>query len=170
MDRLTTDLLDFSRLGQMHVELESMPLREAVDTALQELEHELKQRKANVLVPPELPSVRASRFLLERCLVNLVSNANRFCPPERTPQISVSAEPQGNRVRIFVRDNGVGIHEKHRTRIFGLFEKLHSAEDYPGTGIGLAIVDAAVKRMNGIYGVESKPGEGSVFWIELDGA
>ena len=170
MDRLTTDLLDFSRLGQMHVELESLPLREAVDMALQELEHELKQRKANVLVAPELPSVRASRFLLERCLVNLISNANRFCPPERTPQISISAQPKGSRVRIVVSDNGVGIPEKHLTRIFGLFEKLHSPRDYPGTGIGLAIVDTAVKRMNGVYGVESEPGEGSAFWIELDGA
>jgi len=169
MDQLTTDLLDYSRLSQMHVELEPVSIADAIDTAQHDLEHELKRRHVNLDVAPQFPTVRASRFLLERCLTNLLSNAIRFCPNNRVPQISIWAENRDQRVRVLIKDNGIGIPEKHYKRIFGVFEKAHSTRDFPGgTGIGLAIVAAALKRMNGIYGVESELQVGTTFWIELD--
>jgi signal transduction histidine kinase len=73
-------------------------------------------------------------------------------------------------VRLWVEDNGIGIASEHRERIFRVFERLHRAEEYPGTGIGLAIVERAIVRMGGTVGVESEPGQGSRFWVELPGA
>ncbi|HID74248.1 MAG TPA: HAMP domain-containing histidine kinase, partial [Thermoplasmata archaeon] len=77
------------------------------------------------------------------------------------------AEDRGSMVRVWVEDNGIGISEEYEEQIFRVFERLHGSEVYPGTGIGLAIVRKGVGRMNGRVGVESTPGEGSRFWIEL---
>ncbi len=169
MDRLTTDLLDYSRLTERRITLEPVALSAAVDATLQELEMEIKRRQGLVTIGVDLPAVRASRFLLERVLSNLVANAVRFCPPERAPAIYIWAERENNHeVRVCVKDNGVGIPEKYHQRIFGLFEKLHSTREYPGTGVGLAIVAMAIKRMRGSYGVESTVGQGSTFWFKLE--
>jgi signal transduction histidine kinase len=104
-------------------------------------------------------------------LFNLISNAVKFTARERAPRIDVTAINQPNGwIRICVRDNGIGIAPEHQQRIFKVFERLHGAESYPGTGIGLAIVKRAMERMNGRYGLESKVGVGSTFWVELPGA
>ena len=103
-------------------------------------------------------------------LVNLLDNALKFVPNERAPKISVNCERRGDAMRISVRDNGIGIPREHHQRIFRIFERLHGVEAYPGTGIGLALVQKAAERMSGAVGVESAPGDGSAFWIELPSA
>jgi signal transduction histidine kinase len=104
---------------------------------------------------------------LAQVLANLVANAIKFVPPERTPDVRIQAEPRDGRVRLWVEDNGIGIALEHHERIFRVFERLHRAAEYPGTGIGLAIVRKAMERMGGGSGLESEPGRGSRFWIEL---
>jgi len=79
----------------------------------------------------------------------------------------VWAEKRGQRTRLWVEDNGIGIKSEHQGRIFRVFERLHGIETYQGTGIGLAIVRKGMERMGGLVGVESEPGRGSRFWIEL---
>ncbi len=81
--------------------------------------------------------------------------------------MGVYSETQGNRARVWVEDNGIGIRKELQDRIFGLFQRLHSQDEYPGTGLGLAIVRKAVERMGGQTGVNSEPGRGSRFWVEL---
>lgn len=88
-------------------------------------------------------------------------------PPGTPPRVRVWTEARGQMVRCWVEDNGVGIAPDHRERIFGIFERLHGGDRHPGTGIGLAIVRKGVERMGGRVGVESTPGEGSRFWVEL---
>ena len=105
--------------------------------------------------------------MLEAAFSNLLANALKFVPPETSPKITIWPEEQNKDVRIWIADNGIGIEPRYHTKIFEVFQRLHSQNAYPGTGIGLAIVRRAVERMRGSTGLVSAPGEGSKFWIEL---
>jgi signal transduction histidine kinase len=98
---------------------------------------------------------------------NLLSNALKFVPPGIAPQIRIWAESSADSVKLCIADNGIGIDPAHQQRIFQVFERLHGIETYPGTGIGLAIVNKGVMRLGGEVGVTSTLGKGSCFWITL---
>jgi signal transduction histidine kinase len=100
-------------------------------------------------------------------ITNLISNALKFAKTGERPQIRIWSEPRDGSVRLWVEDNGIGMSMENTKKIFGVFERLHPMDKYPGTGIGLAIVHKGVERMGGRAGVESEPGKGSRFWIEL---
>jgi signal transduction histidine kinase len=102
-----------------------------------------------------------------QALTNLLSNALKFVAPQATPHVRIGAERVGADVRVTVADNGIGIAPAAQGRVFNVFERLHSEEEYPGTGIGLAIVKKGVERMGGRVAVESAPGAGSTFSVEL---
>jgi len=116
---------------------------------------------------PGTPHVKGHRATLVQVVMNLVSNATKFVAPDVTPCVRVRAESRDGCVRLWVEDNGIGIAPEHHERIFRVFERLDPATNYPGTGIGLAIVCKAMERMGGRVGVESELGRGSRFWIEL---
>jgi signal transduction histidine kinase len=103
---------------------------------------------------------------LHQAFKNLLENAVKFVAPGAKPVVRVWTEPRGEWARIWIADNGIGIPESARAKIFGMFERA-GGSSYPGTGLGLAIVQRAVVRMNGRIGVESTVGTGSRFWIEL---
>jgi signal transduction histidine kinase len=96
-----------------------------------------------------------------------LSNACKFVPPHTTPRCKVWTERNNGHVRLFIRDNGIGIKPEHQHRLFGMFERIHPESQYEGTGIGLAIVRKAMERMGGQVGVESDGSNGSQFWIQL---
>jgi signal transduction histidine kinase len=104
---------------------------------------------------------------LTQCVSNLLSNAVKFVENGKTPKVKIWTDSIGPEVRIWFRDNGIGIDRAHQSRIFQMFERAPHETPYDGTGIGLAIVHKAVERMGGKVGVESAPGEGSRFWIQL---
>jgi signal transduction histidine kinase len=108
--------------------------------------------------------------LLTQVFSNLLGNALKFVPPERDPQVNIRAEKFDGRVRVWVEDNGIGIEAGQQEKIFGLFQRLHRPDRFAGTGVGLAIVRKAIQRMGGSVGVESEPGAGCRFWIELPAA
>ncbi|HMJ91518.1 MAG TPA: ATP-binding protein, partial [Candidatus Acidoferrum sp.] len=114
-----------------------------------------------------LPEVMGNVTLLQQVFTNLITNALKFVPEGTAPRIEVFASERNGKVRVTVQDNGIGIDPAQHERIFGVFERLHTNHLYPGTGIGLAIVDKAIERMGGSVGVESEPGKGSAFWFEL---
>jgi PAS domain S-box-containing protein len=170
MDDLITDLLAYSRLNTTEVQLTDVDLREVVDDVLAALDAQIKESHADI-VTGGLCAVRAHAPSLRQALANLISNAIKFVPADVTPKISIYAERHaGKHVRIWVIDNGIGVEPQHHERIFRPFERLHGVETYRGTGIGLAVVAKAVERMGGTYGIESEPGKGSRFWIELPDA
>jgi signal transduction histidine kinase len=115
----------------------------------------------------ELHSVCAYEPTLNLMVNNLVANAIKFVKPGDAPAVTVRSEKHGEKVRLWVEDNGIGIHPDGLSKIFGVFQRLHPVDKYPGTGIGLAIVQKGAERMGGKAGVASDFGKGSRFWIEL---
>ncbi len=116
---------------------------------------------------PPLPRVFADRVGLFQILTNLLSNALKFVEPGRAPAIRIRAETGPVFTRLWIADNGIGVPPRHHEKIFQLFERLQGADEYPGSGVGLALVRKAAIRMGGQCGVESNPGAGSRFWIDF---
>jgi signal transduction histidine kinase len=195
MDRLVQDLLAFGRLGHTAVPVSNINLEAEVNAAVRHFSEELEARDATVEVCAPLPPVKANAAVLNQILSNLISNALKFVDPETRPHLRIYAEETTSRmesaatksgnvplldaqlsaldgkfVRLWIEDNGIGIAPEYHERIFRMFERLHGAGSYPGTGIGLAIVRKGVERMGGRAGVESAAGEGSRFWLELPAA
>ncbi len=170
MEALVLDLLAYTRLERAEVNLEPVDLEGAVSEALAELKMEIDARGGVVRVEPPLFKVHAHRGTLVKVLGKLLSNAVKFVRPGEQAFVEVRAELLGEFVRVSVLDKGIGISEASQDRIFGVFERLNRAEDYAGTGLGLAFVLKATARMGGRCGVESKVGQGSRFWIELRGS
>ncbi|AFZ66890.1 sensor histidine kinase [Deinococcus peraridilitoris] len=167
MDDLIRDLLAYSQLTRAEVELHALELSPVVCEVLRELHGEITRTNALVEVAPNLPPVVGNTTLLRQVLLNLIGNALKFSIPGQVPRVSVTATHHDSMVRISVQDQGIGVEAGHHERIFGVFTRLHLPSEYPGTGIGLAIVSQSVKRMNGQVGVKSEPGQGSCFWIIL---
>ena len=196
MEMLTHDLLEFSRISRQEIVLQPVNIEPIVEelTALSPQ----AVRKAITICTPLHP-VLGHRGLLQHVLSNLVDNAIKFVRPEVPPKITISTEVVSQespntrsrslvfssteavrlkdspeqaeqRVRIWVSDEGIGIPRQVHQKIFGIFERALPSGPYEGTGIGLAIVARAVQRMGGTCGVESEPGQGSRFWVELPAA
>jgi signal transduction histidine kinase len=112
--------------------------------------------------------VAGNDALLAQCISNLLNNAIKFVAPGTTPRVEISAEAMdGDWIRVCLKDNGIGIAPEDHDRVFRLFERIHAATEYEGTGIGLTIVRKAVERMGAQVGFESALGAGSNFWIRL---
>jgi signal transduction histidine kinase len=99
--------------------------------------------------------------------LNLIANALKFSRQGVAPRIEIYGEQKGEKIRLWVQDNGIGIEPRHHKRIFGMFERLDVSSANPGTGVGLAIVSKSVERLGGKAGVESELDHGSRFWVEL---
>jgi signal transduction histidine kinase len=171
VDAMVSDLLEFARLSRTEIAIEAVPVVDAVREMqmMSQSEPGYGRARIDVDVPPDI-FVKAHRQTFVQILTNLVSNAVKFVRPERVPEVRVRAVREGARVRISVEDNGVGIAAQAQGRIFNVFERLHSEEEFPGTGIGLAIVKKGLERMGGGVRVVSAPDAGSTFLVDLPAA
>ncbi|MDZ7952341.1 sensor histidine kinase [Nostoc sp. DedQUE09] len=166
-DKLVQDLLEYSRLSRTEMPLQPINLSLLMIQILRQLELEITQQQARVQVEQPLAEVTGNPTIVIQVVTNLLTNAIKFVAPGVQPQLRIWTEKRNKLVRLWVQDNGIGIKKTHQKRIFNPFERLHSYEVYPGSGIGLAIVRKGVERMGGQVGVESQPGQGSRFWIDL---
>ncbi|MEP0983849.1 ATP-binding protein [Leptolyngbya sp. FACHB-17] len=165
IDDILQGLLSYNRLSQMALAPQAIELNTIVRELLSQLEVQLRQ--AHVIVEEPLPTAIGHYLTVKQAITNLITNALKFVAPGVQPQIRIWSERRDQFVRLWVEDNGIGIAPQYYDQIFRIFERLHGVESYPGTGIGLAIVQRGLERMGGRAGVESQVGQGSRFWIEL---
>lgn len=167
MGKLIDDLLSFSRMARLQIDKSSVDLSRLVKDVIEEMKPETEGRNITWKIG-ELPQVKADPSLIRLVLVNLLSNAVKYT--RRNPQavIEIGAiSPQNGSDEFFVRDNGVGFDMRYVDKLFGVFQRLHSNEEFEGTGIGLANVRRIVLRHKGRIWAEARPNEGATFHVSL---
>ena len=165
MNQLTEDLLAYARLDSSAQAFCRVDCNEVLADALSLLDSSISETRALVTIEA-LPAITGERVQLVQLFLNLLGNALKYCQG-RTPVIRVSAR-RGTAEWVFeVADNGIGIAPQHLARIFEVFKRLHTAQAYPGNGIGLAICEHVVARHGGRLWVDSKPGQGSTFFFSI---
>jgi signal transduction histidine kinase len=166
LDSLIQDVLRYSRVAREAIETEPVNVEDLVEGIIRDYPN-LQPPKAEIEVQKPLHSVQANEAFLTQCISNLLSNAVKFVKPGEQAKVRIWTQELQQAIRLWFEDNGIGIAPENQRRIFGIFQRMHSHKEYEGTGIGLAIVKKAAERMGGKIGVESSPGHGSRFWLEL---
>jgi PAS domain S-box-containing protein len=165
MQTMINDLLTFSRVGTRGKAFEPTDCEVILDQTLADLKMAIKDSGAIITRDP-LPTVMADGAQMAQLFQNLIGNAIKF--REREPlRVHISAQAKEKDWLFSVRDNGIGIDPQYFERIFVIFQRLHSKEEYPGTGIGLALCNRVVERHGGRIWVESQPGKGSIFYFTI---
>ena len=165
MQQLITDLLALSRVGTGGGEFRDVPLEDVMSDVLLNLGPAIQESGAEV-APDSLPTVFADRGQMTQLFQNLIGNAIKFRGAE-LPRVDISAVETGDEWTISVRDNGIGIAPEHSERVFQIFQRLHTRDRYPGTGIGLAVCKKIVERHSGKIWLDSSPGGGTTFHFTL---
>jgi signal transduction histidine kinase len=166
MDRLILDVLTYTRLSRREFDLQPVSLDKLLRDIIQQYP-EIGASDARIVVDSDLGTVIGHEPSLSQAISNLLGNSVKFVARGQAARIHVWSERKENQLRLWVDDNGIGILPAHQKRLFEMFERVHSDEEYEGTGVGLAIVRKAAERMGGKVGVESDGLSGSRFWIEL---
>lgn len=169
LDRLIQDLLFYTRISRQNVPLAPLDLDRLMREIVQNYPN-LHPPGAEVKIDGPLPRVLGHEASLTQVFSNLLGNAAKFVPAGEPARIHVWSEDLGQRVRVSIEDNGIGISPENYDRIFNMFVQVNEPHLYGGTGVGLAIVKKAVESMHGTVGVASTPGQGSRFWVELEKA
>jgi PAS domain S-box-containing protein len=165
MRKMIDDLLTYSRVGTRGKPFEPTDCKEVLNQSIANLEIAIKESKA-VVTCDSLPRVTADGSQMVQLFQNLIGNALKFTN-DKPPRVFVSADRKGNEWVFSVRDDGIGIESQHIERIFQIFQRLHGAGKYPGTGIGLAVCRRIVERHGGRIWVESEPGNGATFYFTI---
>lgn len=167
LDDLIQDALSYAKIIREELPLQPIDLCQLLRGMLQTYPN-LQSTEADVIIDCDgAAPVLGNQAGLVQCFSNLLGNAVKFVPRGARPWVRVWTEDYGDRLRVWVEDRGIGIPEDSHESIFGMFQRLHRSEEYPGTGVGLALVRKVVQRMGGAVGLESAPGQGSKFWVEL---
>lgn len=167
MQALIEDLLEYSRLGRQGERLEPIDLGAALNQARLNLESQITENNARINCHGRLPRVRADFSRMVQLFQNILSNAIKFRHVDVSPIVEISATCQNEMWTIAVSDNGIGIEPQYFERIFIIFQRLHSIDEYPGTGMGLAICKKIVEFHGGRIWVESQPGHGSTIFFTI---
>ena len=165
LDDMTNDLLLYSTISSEKRELTSVDFEYVLEEALVNLKVPIEENNAVITHEP-LPIIKGDIHLNVQLLQNIIGNAIKYRSQE-TPEIHISANKETNQYLFSIKDNGIGMSSEHLKKIFTIFKRLHTDEEYEGTGIGLAIVQKIVHQQGGQIWAESDPGKGSTFYFTI---
>jgi light-regulated signal transduction histidine kinase (bacteriophytochrome) len=166
MGRLIDDLLAFSRTARADLKKTRLRLADVVRSAIDDLRQDIDARQIEWLIG-ELPEVEADPALVRQVMLNLISNALKYTRTRKPARIEVGYRDTGVEQIIYVKDNGVGFDMRYAHKLFGVFQRLHRAADFEGTGVGLANVRRIVHRHGGRTWAEGEPDKGATFYFSL---
>lgn len=166
MGQLIDDLISFSQMGRKAVKNQHVDMNMLVQTCLAELTEQVHDIDYDIKIN-DLPACRGDENLIKQVWMNLIGNALKYSSKQTNPRIEIGCRQQDTLNVYFVRDNGVGFDMQYAHKLFGVFERLHSHEEFEGTGVGLALVKRILNQHSGEVWAESVPGEGASFYFSL---
>jgi PAS domain S-box-containing protein len=166
MKELINDLLSYSQLQQQTLQFEPVDLGRLVNDIIRDLELYVKEKNASIQVG-SLPVIQGNALRIRQLFANLISNSLKYSREGVPPVIEIACQQEGDHLNITVKDNGIGFDEQYKDKIFGLFERLHTRDEFPGTGIGLSICKRIAELHHGKISARSKQHEYSVFELTL---
>lgn len=166
MGKLIDDILNFSRIGRQDIKSSNINMEKLVKSVYEELKTSLPDRKLKFKVK-KLPPAQGDKAMIHQVFVNLIGNAIKFTKPKKNAVIEVGGNADGDQNVYYVKDNGVGFDMKYVDKLWGVFQRLHSAEEFGGTGVGLAIVQRIINRHGGKVWAEGKVNEGATLYFTL---
>ncbi|MCW3104125.1 MAG: hypothetical protein JWO09_2565 [Bacteroidetes bacterium] len=167
MGQLIDDLLTFSRTGRKELQKKEIDMKELATSILGEVKAAFPAFNAKVTIF-DLPPANADYSLISQVFVNLISNAIKYSSTTPNPEITIGATERKDETVYYISDNGVGFDMQYYDKLFGVFQRLHSAEEFEGTGVGLALIKRIITRHGGKIWAESKPGKGATFYFTLN--
>lgn len=166
MSQLINDLLELSHLGQKELQREKVDMDKVVNTVLEGMKHLSAFKKVNFKISP-LPEAHADYNLMVQVFQNLISNAVKYSSLKENPEVEIGSTNEGLNTVYYVKDNGAGFDMKYYNKLFGVFQRLHSQEEFEGTGVGLTIVKRVIDKHHGKVWAESEPGKGAAFYFYI---
>ncbi|MEO6454507.1 MAG: ATP-binding protein [Ginsengibacter sp.] len=166
MGELIDNLLEFSRIGKQQISMVNVDMQELLDTVVTELKQE-KPGKILKLTIKKLGNVKGDRNMLKQVFINLISNAFKYTGKREQPVIEIGCYRENNYLTYYVKDNGAGFDMLYYDKLFGVFQRLHSSNEFEGTGVGLAIIQRIIIKHGGKVWAEAKVEEGACFYISL---
>ncbi len=167
MGEMVDDLLAHAEMGQGFTEVTNVDLNTVLEKVKRDLAHDIQERDVKISIDGKLSIVTGHQATLEALMQNLISNAIKYVEPEKQPDVLIRMSETDEEYIIDVKDNGIGIEKDYQDKIYGIFERLHTKEEFPGTGVGLATVEKAVQLHNGRLWLESEVGSGSTFHFSI---
>jgi PAS domain S-box-containing protein len=166
MRTLIRELLDFSRVGRLDQPFEYVKVEEIIQEALSDYQMVIDDSNAKIIIEDDMPSASVVRFRFKQLMSNIISNSLKF-RSEKSPEIRIGCCDDGAAWLFYVKDNGIGINSQYLDRIFGIFKRLYSRDEYPGTGIGLALCKRIVETHGGKIWVESEEDKGTCIYFTI---
>jgi light-regulated signal transduction histidine kinase (bacteriophytochrome) len=166
MGQLIDDLLAFSRLGRKELQKKVVDMNKLVEVVIPEVTNNYPNTKVQFIVHPLAPAL-VDYSLMAQVFTNLISNAVKYSSQVEKPLVEIGSRINGKSVEYYIKDNGIGFNMAYYDKLFGVFQRLHDASEFEGTGVGLAIVKRIVTKHGGKVWAESEPGKGATFYISL---
>lgn len=166
MKELISDLLSYSQLQQQKLDFEIVNLNNVMQEVLKDFDLSIREKNASIAIS-DLPNIQGNTLRLRQLFSNLISNSLKYSKAQEPAEIFITSSLNDSTVMIRVKDNGIGFDEQYSEKIFGLFQRLHTRDRFPGTGIGLSICKRITELHHGKIAAHSKPGEYSIFEVTL---